>query len=52
MEYWSEYVQSCPQIAKDYNLTIAKKLQYLHNVPSKDVHRFYSYAVQPCATTI
>lgn len=34
-ECWSEYVDSCLQIAKDYNLCMEQKLQYLHNMLSK-----------------
>lgn len=37
---WSEDVDSCVQIAKDYNLTSNQKIQYLHNVLSKDLLRF------------
>lgn len=50
-ECWSEYVDSYIQIARDYNLTMDQKLQYLHNALSKDALRFYLNAVQPYATT-
>lgn len=50
-ERWSEYVDSCLRIPKDYNFTMEQKLQSLHNVLSTDALRFYLDAVQPHATT-
>lgn len=50
-EYWSEYADSYQQIAKDYNLSMDQKLQYLHDILSKDALCFYLDALQPYATT-
>lgn len=50
-ECWHEYVDEYNQISKDYNLTPAQKLQYFHNVLSKDAHRFYLDRVQSYATS-
>lgn len=39
-ECWSKYVHSYIHIAKDVYLKIDQKLQYLHNVTSRDELRF------------
>ena len=50
-ESWNEYVAEYLQVARDYNLSTEKKLEYLHNVMSGDAKRFYLRAVEPHATT-
>lgn len=48
---WSKYVDSHQEIAKDYYLLRDKKVQYLHNILSKNALRFYLDAVRSYVTT-
>lgn len=41
-ECWLEYVDEYEQISLDYNLTPPQKLQYMHNIVTKDAQRFIS----------
>lgn len=50
-ECWMEFVDEYQQIARDYKLTATQKLQYLHNILSKDASRFYLDRVAHYATT-
>lgn len=46
-----EYVDNYCQIARDYEHTDAQKLQFLHNVLSKDAKRFYNNVIAPHVAT-
>lgn len=48
---WQDFVDNYEQISEDYNLNEEQKLQYLHNLMSKDAHRFYLEKVKPNAKT-
>lgn len=50
-ECWHEFVDEYEQMSIDYNLTGPQKLQYLHNIVTKDAHRFYIDRVKAYATT-
>ena len=49
-ECWQEYVDEYRQVLRDYNLTPAQKLQYLHNLLRRDAKRFYLDTVEGYAT--
>ena len=40
-ENWMEFVDEYSQVARDYNLNISQKLQYIHNILRGDAKRFY-----------
>lgn len=48
---WMECVDEYQQITRDYKLTPSQKLQYLHNILSKDASRFYLDRVSHYVTT-
>lgn len=48
---WQDYQDEYEQIAADYNLSMDQRLRYLHNLLSKDAHRFYLDFVKPSART-
>lgn len=50
-ESWMEYVDEYQQISIDYQLSTQQKLQYLHNLLSKDAKRFYLERVSTYAQT-
>lgn len=50
-ECWLEYVDEYEQISLDYNLTPPQKLQYMHNIVTKDAQRFYIDRVKAYANT-
>lgn len=50
-ESWMEFVDECQQIARGYRLSPTQKLQYFHNILSKDAQRFYLDRMQSYATT-
>lgn len=49
-ECWQEYVDEYRQVRADYNLTPAQKLQFIHNILSKDAQRFFVDRVKNYAT--
>lgn len=50
-ECWMEFVDDYQQVAIDYNLSPPQKLQYIHNLLSKDAKRFYLERVATYAQT-
>ena len=50
-ESWAEYVADYEQISRDYNLSVSKKLQYMHNLFRDDAKRFYLNNVDGYATS-
>lgn len=40
-ECWMEYVDDYKQIARDYNLSVTQKLQYMHSGLRSDAKMFY-----------
>lgn len=46
-----EYVDNYRQIAPDYRLSEEQKLQFRHNILSKDAKRFYNATVAPHGVT-
>lgn len=47
---WMEYVDEYTQICRDYSLSPAQKLQYLHNLLHGDAKRFYLDKIDGYAT--
>lgn len=50
-QFWHEYVDGYNQLFLNYNLSDKQKMQYLHNLLSKDALRFYLDRVQPFTVT-
>ena len=50
-ECWIEYVDDYKQIARDYNLSVSQKLQYMHKLLRGDAKRLYLDKVDNYATS-
>ena len=51
-ECWLAYVDDNKQIARDYNLSVPQKLQYMHNLLRGTAKRFYLDKVDNYATSL
>lgn len=50
IQCWQDFVDNYEQVAENYDYSEKQNLKYLHNLLSKDAHRYYLEKVKPNVT--